>query len=66
MSPRHCENYTTDRHPHSDVTRPGVDLLQHNLLSQRAAHPRPARVRCSLEEDRRVHTCGPEPRGALL
>jgi hypothetical protein len=31
----------------------------------RAAHPRPDRVRCWRGEDRRVHTCGPEPTGSL-
>ena len=32
---------------------------------QRATHPCPDRVSYSLEEDRRVHTCGPNPAGSL-
>ena len=42
------------------------NLLQHHPHLQRAAHQCSYRVRCSFEEDRRVHTCGPEPTGALL
>jgi hypothetical protein len=66
MSAQPREHRTMVAHPGSDVTRPGFNPLQHHTHLQRAVHPRPDRVRCSFEEDRRVHTCGPEPTGGLL
>ena len=65
MWPRHCERRTMVSDPDGAGTRPGVNLLQHHLLSRQVARPRPDRVRCSFEEDRRVHTCGPEAAGGL-
>jgi hypothetical protein len=66
MSPRHRALHTTIGHPGCDVTRFGFNPRQYHAHRQRAAHARPDRVRCSLREDRRVHTCGPEPAGGLL
>jgi hypothetical protein len=66
MSPRHRELHTTENHPGRRVTLPGFNPPQHHTHLQRAVHPRPNRARCSFEEDRRVHTCGPDPTGGLL
>jgi hypothetical protein len=66
ISPRHREDHTTISHPGSDVTCPGSNPSQRHTYLQRAAHPRSDRVRSSFREDRRVHTCGLEPTGALL
>jgi hypothetical protein len=66
MFPRHREDCTMDSHPGSAVTRPGSNPPQHHMHPQQAVHPRPDRVRCSIEEDRRVHTCGLGAAGGLL
>jgi hypothetical protein len=61
----------TDRHRTNPHLRPetcpfATDRVVRHMHLKRAAHPRPDRARSSIEEDRRVHTCGPEPRGGLL
>jgi len=62
-------NDTTNRSNHRIQVQTcpiATSRIEGHTHLQRAAHQRPDRVSYSLEEDRRVHTCGPEPRGALL
>ena len=60
-----CDQHETDERAQVQTCHQAYNLLQHHPHLQRAAHPGPDRVRCSFEEDRRVHTCGPEPGGGL-
>ena len=62
----HDDQIESDERVEAQICPFASNLLQPHPHLQRAAHPRPDRVRCSLEEDRRVHTCGPEPTEALL
>ena len=65
-TPTHDDQHESDERVEAETCPFASNLLQHHPDLQRAAHPRSDRVRCSFEEDRRVHTCGPDSRGGLL
>jgi hypothetical protein len=62
----YCDQHESDERVEAQSCSFATDVVVRPTHLQRAAHPRPDRVRCSFQEDRRVHTCGPEPRGGLL
>ena len=61
-----CNQHESDERVEAQTCSCATDLVARLTYLRRATHPRPERARSSIEEDRRVHTCGPEPRGGLL
>ena len=64
-TPTYCDQHESDERVQAQTCPCATDLVVRPTHLQRAAHPRPDRVRCWFREDRRVHTCGPEPGGGL-
>ena len=61
-----ADRHRTKPHLQPQACPFATDRIVRHLHLQRVTGPRSDRVRCLFEEDRRVHTCGSEPRGGLL
>ena len=62
----HGDQHEPDESVKAQTCPLATDLVVRRPHLHRTVHPRPDRVRSLHGEDRRVHTCGPEPRGGLL